>query len=197
MTPTPAGSFDAWIDRCQRYQCGSADDPARAAASLVRLVADLPRALDLNEQLVARRLLDARWKQLTELVLPVDGAFERLPSADSRVSRALAEIDRRFADPAFHLRTLARQLAVSDSRLTHLLKQATGQTFGRRLHARRIDEARALLAGSSLSVKEIASRVGYATTSQLDRHFRKRFNRLPSEFRADVSRAQCARPAAT
>ena len=129
-------------------------------------------------------------------MLPLDRAVERLPAADARVSRALAEIDRRFADPAFHLRTLARQLAVSDSRLTHLLKQATGQTFGRRLHARRIDEARALLAGSSLSVKEIASRVGY-TTSQLDRHFRKRFNRLPSEFRADVSRARCARPPAT
>jgi AraC-like DNA-binding protein len=197
MTALSTGSFEAWIHRCQRHTGGTADDPARVSASLVRLVADLPRGLDVDEQMLARRLLDAAWRRLTDLVLPLNDGSNIQPAADWRVSRALAEIDRQFTNPAFHLRTLARQLAISDSRLTYLLKQTTGQTFGGRLHARRIDEARALLAGSSLSVKEIASRVGYATTSQLDRQFRKHLKCLPTAFRSEVWRDRGTRSAPT
>src|SRR5262245_2710475 len=130
MTALSTGSFEAWIARCQRHTASTADDPAQVGASLVRLAVDLPRGLDVDAQVLARRRLDAAWRRLTDLVLPLNDSSDVPPAADWRISRALAEINRQFANPAFHLRTLARQLAISDSRLTYLLKQTTGQTFG-------------------------------------------------------------------
>ena len=102
---------------------------------------------------------------------------------DERVIRALAEIDRRFSDPTLRLHVVARHLAVSPTHLTHLLRLATGHTFGAHLHLRRVSQARVLLTRTGLSVKEVASRVGYASTTQLDRHFKRLVHRLPSEER--------------
>jgi AraC-like DNA-binding protein len=104
--------------------------------------------------------------------------------ADGRVERALAEIDRHFANPRFGLRAAAHRVALSDCRLTQLIKAATGRTFGAHLHHRRIAEARALLNDPALSIKEVANRVGYESTTQLDRHFKKIERSLPSAYRA-------------
>lgn len=103
---------------------------------------------------------------------------------DERVARALSEIDGHFTNPRFGLRAAAGLVALSGCRLTQLLKAATGRTFGAHLHQRRIAEARTLLDDSSLSIKEIASRVGYQSTAQLDRHFKRIVRSLPSAYRA-------------
>jgi AraC-like DNA-binding protein len=134
----------------------------------------------MPQQATARALLNEAWARLLSRALPTSG--------DPRIASALTELDRRYADPAFRLHALARQLAVSGSRLTQMLKQATGRTFGAHLHARRVAEARLLLANGTLSVKEVAVCVGYSATSQLDRHFKKIVGRLPSQCRAAVVR---------
>ena len=51
-------------------------------------------------------------------------------------------------------------------------------------------ERGALLVESTLSVKEIAGRVGYSTTTQLDRHFKRTMKMLPSEYRSVARAAQ-------
>jgi AraC-like DNA-binding protein len=113
---------------------------------------------------------------------------------DARVEFALAEIDRRFADPHFGLGVVAGRVALSDCRLTQLLKSATGQSFGTHLHHRRIAAARSLLTDSALSIKEVASRVGYQSTTQLDRHFKKITRTLPSAYRAAARRSSGTPP---
>jgi AraC-like DNA-binding protein len=105
---------------------------------------------------------------------------------DPRVAQALAEIDRHFTNPRFGLRAAAHGVALSDCRLTQLLKASTGRTFGAHLHHRRIVEARTLLHDPSLSIKEIAARVGYQSTTQLDRQFKKMTLSLPSAYRASI-----------
>jgi AraC-like DNA-binding protein len=75
-------------------------------------------------------------------------------------------------------------VALSDCRLTQLLKAVTGRSFGAHLHHRRIAAARTLLTDSALSIKEVASRVGYQSTTQLDRHFKRITHSLPSAYRA-------------
>lgn len=180
--------LQAWVERSKTIEAKRPGDIDEAWAALVGLAAAVPPALSAEHQDVVRRVLDDAWARVLGLLVPsaVVQAW-RLTSdvfADSRVTRALTEIDRRYADSRFKLQTLARQLAVSPSHLTQLLKTATGRTFGAHVHARRIAEARALLVDSTLSVKEVASRVGYATTTQLDRHFKKGVRRLPSEYRA-------------
>jgi AraC-like DNA-binding protein len=108
--------------------------------------------------------------------------------ADARVELALAEIDSHFANPRFGLRVVAGRVALSDCRLTQLLKSATGRSFGAHLHHRRIAAARTLLTDSALSIKEVASRVGYQSTTQLDRQFKKITHSLPSAYRTAARR---------
>lgn len=182
MTGSPC--FSAWIDRCQLFSGRPSSDPAAAGLALVDLVAALPSGLSAAQQDVARTVLNAAWARVLGSALAQPSVVRHHTAGDARVVRALAAIDRRFAEPRFSLQTLARELAVSGCRLTRLLKLETGRTFGAHLHARRVDEARALLAASSLSVKEVAARVGYATTTQLDRHFKRCAHALPSAFRA-------------
>lgn len=104
-------------------------------------------------------------------------------AADGRTARALDEIERRHADPTLRLCDVARMLAVSACRLTQLLKAETGNTFGVHVHRRRITHARALLDERTLSVKEIATRVGYQTTTQLGRQFKRHTSLSPSAYR--------------
>lgn len=189
----------AWVERSKTIARGRPTGVDEAWAALVGLAAAVPPRLSGEQQDVVRRVLDDAWGQVLSLLVPPAAAASTPPMtddvvADSRVTRALMEIDQRYADPGLRLQTLARRLAVSPSHLTQLLKAATGRTFGAHVHARRIAQARALLVESTLSVKEVASRVGYATTTQLDRHFKKRVRRLPSEYRALMRRARGAWP---
>jgi AraC-like DNA-binding protein len=166
-------------------------DARRATDALIELASTVPSGLSPVQAETARLLLDAAWRQLLgRLVTAREGSGSgpsSTPPCDARVGRALAELDRRYSDVRFTLRVLARGLGVSDCRLTQMLKRATGRTFGAHLHDRRVAHARALLADGSLSVKEVAARVGYSTTTQLDRHFKKRVGSLPSTDRAKLA----------
>lgn len=177
-------AFAVWADACRQTLDAPAVSMGAAAMRLVELASAVPVAMSDFQQEAARSLLHAMWLRFLAAAVPPPPLPTTSGRRDPRVDRALAEIERRFADPALRLRIVARQLAISDCRLTHLLKQATGLTFGAHLHARRIAEARTLLAGSTLSVKEIAGRSGYSTTTQLDRHFKKAVRMLPSAYRA-------------
>lgn len=207
--PSSPDALHAWVDRCQQLAAVPAGATVPACAALGRMLALLPRGLSGEQRVVARRLLDDAWQRVLTAALvpagaPADHAVVPGPGTrpdahpgerpeerrdgctDSRVVRAIQEIDRRHADPRLRLRTLARQLAISPTHLTQLLKLSTGQTFGAHLHHRRVAHARQLLGGTALSVKEIATRVGYASTTQLDRHFKRQAGQSPSQFRADT-----------
>ncbi len=189
LLPAPADPFLAWIERCQWCPGAGAADVRTAGAALLALTAAVPRGLAAAQQELARALLNEAWLRVLTIAIPPSQPLSPRSHAqqavpDPRVARALAEIDRRYADPRFRLCDLAKQSAVSACRLTQMLKQATGETFGAHVHIRRIAAARVLLAESSLSVKEIAGRVGYSTTTQLDRHFKRIMKGLPSKYRA-------------
>ena len=62
--------------------------------------------------------------------------------------------------------------------------KATGRTIPQFIRERRISEARSLLIESSLLLKEIAQRCGYANAAHFSRDFRKATGLAPQEFRA-------------
>ena len=103
---------------------------------------------------------------------------------DPRVEAALRHIERRYAETDIRLAAIAREIGVSASRLTTLLKEQTGFTFEAHIHSRRVQEAQRLLRSTKLSIKEIARRIGYRRTSELDRHFRRAVGTTPCEYRA-------------
>lgn len=158
----------------------------------------LPTALAIRVVTLLGQDFDAPWReQWAQLVTLVTQGSDcetaaATATADPRVALALAAIDRRALDAAFRLRELASELGVSACRLTQLLKAETGFTFGAHVQTRRIARACVLLSESELSIKEIAYRVGYQSTTQLDRQFKQHTSLLPSAYRR--ARATPRRP---
>lgn len=99
---------------------------------------------------------------------------------DRRLRKLLEMME---AEPASTIRDWALAFNLSHSYLRHLFKQATGLPLGHVLTEQRLQRAAALLVDSNLSVKEIASAVGYEHTSSFTRAFERRFERAPSSYR--------------
>jgi transcriptional regulator GlxA family with amidase domain len=102
---------------------------------------------------------------------------------DPHVGRSLAVIEARHREPRLSLRDVASTVNLSPWHLTRLLKRATGGGFVTHVHRVRISAAERLLRDTSLTVKQVAAAVGYANTSQLDRHFRCLRGTTPVSFR--------------
>jgi len=81
----------------------------------------------------------------------------------------------------------AARVGLSRSRFEHVFKAHTGVAFRRYVQAMRLARVRVLLHDPRLRVKEIASRCGYAQTSDLDREFRREFGLSPSDYRRSTS----------
>ena len=108
----------------------------------------------------------------------------RLP--DARVIKALTLIDNGYSKEDFGLGELGRELKLPAWHLGRLLKKATGMTFGQLRNSVRVERARVALLTTELSVKEIASGVGYTHPTDLTRHFRSVHALSPIAYRAQA-----------
>lgn len=110
-----------------------------------------------------------------------------------RADRAMALIFKRCCEPNLTLDTVARAVGVSSSYLRKLLHVQHGCGFPAALHGARVSAACRLLESSMKSVKEVAVDVGYASTSDLDRHFKSQYGLTPGEYRLARARLQYER----
>jgi AraC-like DNA-binding protein len=83
----------------------------------------------------------------------------------------------------------AAAIHLSPTYLAHLIKRETGQTFLECLTQRRLALARELLQHTSLSVKEIAFRCGYADEAYFGKRFRRLTGKSPSAMRSELRSA--------
>jgi AraC-like DNA-binding protein len=111
-------------------------------------------------------------------------------SPRGRVERALGFLDSRYRDSTLKLADVAAEMNLSVWHAARMLKQQTGRGFGDHVHSRRVAEGQRLLRETAASVKEIASVVGYGTSSQLDRHFRKLCRITPAAYRRRMPGSQ-------
>ncbi len=81
------------------------------------------------------------------------------------------------------VREVAEHAGLSSSRLEHLFKIETGNTFSAHLRELRMIKAEALLADGSLRVRQIAFSCGYESVSSFTRDFKSRFGEPPSHYR--------------
>lgn len=102
---------------------------------------------------------------------------------EPRVSRAQEIIMERFRNPNLSVDEVATELRLSRWYLARLLRRETGQTFQFHLHRTRVQVAQVLLHDPTLSIKEVAFMVGYRSTTQLDRHFRRICGTTPKAYR--------------
>jgi AraC-like DNA-binding protein len=99
---------------------------------------------------------------------------------DSRLRRVLEMIE---SHPSRKIHDLALECNLSESHLRHLVKQNTGSGLGRLLTEQRMECATVFLAYTNMSIKEIASTVGYEHTSSFTRAFERHFRQTPSCYR--------------
>lgn len=95
------------------------------------------------------------------------------------IDAMLREIDRPVA-----VTELARRVNLSRSRFTFLFRAEVGCAPARYLREARLDRARQLVEGTSLSIKEIMARVGFNDPSHFTRDFAKRHGASPRKIRA-------------
>jgi AraC family transcriptional regulator of adaptative response / methylphosphotriester-DNA alkyltransferase methyltransferase len=97
---------------------------------------------------------------------------------------AIAVIEAEYADD-LELGDVARRIATSRRQLQRCFDELGDAPFRECLTRVRMDRAADLLAGTGLTVKQVASSVGYRQPAQFAKAFRRRHGVAPTEFRAD------------
>ena len=95
----------------------------------------------------------------------------------------LAYIDAHYAED-ISLEDLSRECYVNKYYLSHLFSRVRGESVGKYIQKRRLDEARRLLTGTALSVREVAEAVGFPDISYFCRVFKKEVGVTPLTYRA-------------
>jgi AraC-like DNA-binding protein len=121
---------------------------------------------------------------------PQDALARVAAVPDARTARALDMINRRYLEPAFGLKDVATDSGNSLSHAARMLKQHTGLGFMDHLHRRRVTVACRLLSETTLSIKQVSAAVGYGSSSQFGRHFKRLTGVTAHEFR--IQRATSA-----
>jgi AraC family transcriptional regulator, transcriptional activator of pobA len=153
---------------------------ARAWVSwLERLERELERR-ELGYASAAKGLVELMLVDLARMVEPYIPHVEL--KQRPRLARVFRFIEEHFRTP-LKLGDLARAAGLSSAYLTTLLKKQTGRSAGEWLTARRMAEARRLLAETSSGVKTIGFEVGYADTSHFIEVFSKEHGLTPKAWR--------------
>jgi len=118
-------------------------------------------------------------------VLDRSAASPRRAVIDPRV-RTVEALMHRAMHRKLPLRDLAAGIGLSVSRLGHLFRSELGTTPKRHLKAARLAKAKELLETSTLSVKEVAARVGLDDVARFISDFRRRFGLTPRQYRRAV-----------
>jgi AraC-like DNA-binding protein len=141
--------------------------------------------------LIASSGRSQNWRlTLTRAVDCCDAALGEAATADLTVNgyvvRAVRHIREHGGDGRLTLRDLAQKINVSPWHLARMIKRQTGQGFVAHLHQVRIAAACQRLAQTALSVKEIAGAVGYDSSSQFDRRFKRQVGVTPLSYRRSM-----------
>ncbi|MCG8652578.1 MAG: AraC family transcriptional regulator, partial [Pirellulales bacterium] len=113
--------------------------------------------------------------------LDADGA---LPTPPDRLHQATEMIARRFDQP-LEVSEMAKAVNLSISQLNRRFRATYQMSPSEYLQRVRVHEASRLLAGSSLSIGEVALRTGFYDQAHLTRMFRKWMGMTPTDFRKE------------
>lgn len=103
------------------------------------------------------------------------GASEETP-----VNKMLAYMDDHFQDVT--LSALSRRFAYHPNYISNLLHKETGKTFSEILLEKRMEHALVLMKGTDLSNEEIADILGYTSTTNYYKAFRRYYGMPPREY---------------
>ncbi|MEQ9693520.1 AraC family transcriptional regulator [Shimia sp. SDUM112013] len=108
----------------------------------------------------------------------------RVGIEDVRLRRVLDYIHDNLAND-LSIETMAGIAAMSGTHFSKAFKKETGRTPLQYVISERLDMAATLLKTGTLTVAEIASRVGYGDLSRFGQHFKRKFGVSPAAYRKD------------
>lgn len=104
-------------------------------------------------------------------------------NASSRISSAYLEKVFDQSQPFGSVASYAAMLGITPSHLNRAVKANTGRSAGEWIENARISLARNLIHDESMSISEIAYRLGFEDASYFSRFFRKAVGMSPSDYR--------------
>ena len=143
---------------------------------------------ELEEQ--RDQLLDATSKEEEE---PTDFSSGSYPSADSELpksefmDRFLKVLDHRLSDPTLSVEEIGQEMGMSRVQLYRKTKTLTGKTPVEIIREERLKRARILLADESISIAEVAYRIGFSAPSYFTKCYREYYGVAPSGIKNDTN----------
>ena len=110
-------------------------------------------------------------------------AFAGKKVENTLVERFKAVVEKRLSDPDLKPSGISSELGVHLTTLTRNIRGASGITPLEYITALRLQRVLALIQSGGISIKEIASKTGFANANYLAKVFRKHFGCSPREFR--------------
>lgn len=104
-------------------------------------------------------------------------------SSSEKMNRIIAFIDANFKDPSFNAGMISSQFDVTPAYLSRLFKEQMGINFLSYVQTLRIEAAKDLLCNSEMTIDKIATEVGYYSSQNLLRLFKKYEGISPTEYR--------------
>jgi AraC family transcriptional regulator of arabinose operon len=112
------------------------------------------------------------------------GDLTMVPAQQSSPDIRLARVLRAIADDSIKdVRTLARLVNLSPSRLQHLFREQLGIAIRDAIGEQKLRKAAWLLISTDKRIKEITFEVGYEHSSSFVRAFRKKYMKTPEKYR--------------
>jgi AraC family transcriptional regulator of arabinose operon len=151
-----------------------------------RITASLEEAVRLSRGFLPNRELFGL-NAIEAVLLWCDTQNSRQHSLDERVLRAIDYIDAHLGAP-LRVATVAREVALSESRFAHMFADQVGISPNRYIEAQRMASAQQLLELTTRPVSSIATQVGFTDALYFSTRFRRFTGRSPLSYRADPSR---------
>ena len=132
-----------------------------------------------QEQQTARCIVVSLLSHCTDLL----GSQAQTSSRSQALFEAIRQyIDLHFAEPLSR-ESVAQEFYLSPNYLSHLFQKCGPMGFNEYLNHIRLEQARMLLKGHDMKVKDVAHACGFADSNYFCRLFRKNTERSPSEYR--------------
>ncbi len=131
------------------------------------------------------------FRDLKTSVLELLEKYEQLTVGKGKNGRKEIEQVKQFVqknlEAELTISMAAEMIGMSESRFSHVFKEAVGTGFMEYVNALRIEKVTELLRDTDLRVNEIAERVGIVNPNYLSAQYKKRTGFSPNEFRKNLS----------
>lgn len=107
---------------------------------------------------------------------------EHIPKNYSLLEDVLQIIENHLTDENFSIKTISRELGVSERQLQRKIKLTTNKSPNNLIRSVRLHKSKELIIQENMSIKESAYRSGFSSLSYFSKCFKEEFGQIPSSY---------------